>query len=237
MNPIHDINHAIRDHQLEMTPRWEHHSPCRLLHKFFPIFNEAFFKAQPLPLAAFSIEPEHSSRLGSYDPGHSGLGLNHCINLNARHIEALTPLQQLEILAHEMVHLWQQIHGNPGKTSWYHNVEFSRRAAGIGIVSAKGHGNTIKLIEPFISVVRAHGIDDPIPNFSEGSQNAPEQKLVNQTSPLKKWVCNCDPPVSVWSGRKELPILCVTCNSLFRRGDSTFLVKVKNHSTAAMCGR
>ena len=130
-------------------------------------------------------------------------------------------IELFEILAHEMVHLRQELFGEPGKTAKYHNREFVRMAAEIGLIADLGSGRTIKVTDPFVNVCRAHGVTDPIPDYSVPSADPAiwhESGEKKSNSTLKKWSCRCVPPVNVRVGRtkcdedtKEHPF-DATCN-------------------------
>jgi len=82
------INDAVRAFETDGARDWKHQEMARRLYRFYDIFNDVFFDAQPLPQGVISFEHERRSRLGHYKIGRNGLGLTHNINLNPRHIAA-----------------------------------------------------------------------------------------------------------------------------------------------------
>lgn len=88
-------------------------------------------------------------------------------------------------------------------------------AAGIGIVAQQGKGYTVKITDPFLEVCRAHGINDPIPEFS-GKLEKPSLRGEGQST-LKKWVCGCSPRVNIRVGlvKREINIRCEDCGIKF----------------------
>ena len=208
------INEAVRKHQLDESTSWSLQHRIRRLHEFFSIFNERLFGAQPLPLAAISVDPERRTRLGHYRIGRNGLGLIHNINLNAKYLEDQTLLEQLVTLAHEMVHQWQYIYGRPPKTASYHNKEWCQMATGLGLVSVPPRGDTVRISGPFLEVCREHSVNDPVPPVGTVPMSCSRRLRRGEgRSTLSKWSCRCDPPQSVWSGRSELVLLCPICGS------------------------
>lgn len=208
------INDALREHQLVTATTWRLHPVMAKFIEFFDLFNEEFFTAQPLPPAAISLERTRRTTLGHYVPGRNGTGICHNINLNSVRLNRSTLLEQLATLAHEAVHLWQDIYGRPSKNAWYHNKEFCQMATGIGIVSIPPRGQMIKITDPFLRRCRDHGVDDRLPDLTP----AGGLPLVGRgMSTLKKWSCRCSPPVNVRVAIASFDATCNRCGHRFRR--------------------
>lgn len=208
------INEALKDHQLATATSWRLHPSIQRLHYFFDVFNSTLFGDRPLPPAAISLDRTGRTRLGHYVPGRNGLGVCHNINVNLAWLDDLTLLEQLVVLAHEMVHERQDIYGKPSSTGWYHNKEWCQMATSIGIVSRPPRGQLIRLTDPFLSLCRDCGIDDPLPDF----ERVEGRRLHGQgSSTLKKWSCQCNPPVNVRVAVADLDATCNRCGQRFRQ--------------------
>ena len=57
----------------------------------------------------------------------------HEISLNPQHLKTRKPEDVASTLVHEMVHLWQHEHGDPGRTG-YHNREWASKMLEVGLV-------------------------------------------------------------------------------------------------------
>ncbi len=203
----------------------------RRLHRFFDLFNDAFFAGR-LPAACISLDRTRRARLGNYLAGRNAFGLSHNINLNSSHIERLTWLERLVVLAHEQCHQWQALFGQPSKTPNYHNREFCALAARIGIVVHRPSGRTLRVTDPFLGLCRREGIADPVPDFASGDS---DQNADSGRGKLKKWSCSCDPPLNVRVAVPDFDATCNRCRRVFRlalpRGFSSLNRKtVSTHS-------
>ncbi len=67
------INGALRRHQLQTASGWLPRAVVRRLHRFFDVFNHAFFSGK-LPPAAISLERTPRTRLGHYVTGRNAGG-------------------------------------------------------------------------------------------------------------------------------------------------------------------
>jgi len=210
------INEALRLHQLDSATSWQFHPTIELLHRFFDLFDATLFPTTPLPPAALSLDRTRRTTLGHYVPGRNGTGVRYNINLNSIWLGQRSTLDQLVTLAHEMIHLWQDIYGKPSKTGWYHNREFCRMAANIGIPSLPPRGQVIKITDPFLSLCREHGIDDPVPDFRSVEENSTSSQ---GSSTLKKWSCQCRPPVNVRVAIADFDATCNRCGRRFERSE------------------
>jgi len=59
----------------------------------------------------------------------------HEISINPSYLSESSPRETASTLVHEMVHLWQQEHGKPGKRG-YHNREWARKMADVGLIAS-----------------------------------------------------------------------------------------------------
>ena len=110
----------------------------------------------------------------------------------------------IESLAHEMVHAWQLLHGNPSKGKCnYHNKEFIEKAGEIGMLAdSKGH-NKLDLYGPLRAMLQSQGV-----KHTPDSQ----RPVAYSKSTLIKWTCGCQ---NVWAGAREIHIKCLRCGNVF----------------------
>lgn len=216
------INQELRQHQIEQATDWQHREEMCWYQKFFDVVNKRHFTAQPLPQPAFSIQQSRRRvELGHYLQCRNAFALADEISVSARCLEELSLLQRMEIIAHEIVHLWEDLYGTPPKTRWYHSKAFCDRAEELGIIAARGRGHTLKVTDPFVSICRELGINDPIPNYEQPKgERVATAAIVVQKGPrasggLTKWICEC--PANVWVGRKSVRIRCEECSAIFER--------------------
>ena len=120
--PNHNlIAKAIRTHQIHLpeTGHW-----WRSIHKFMERTIDEFWYSQfPYPI----LSMEETDGLSHYDP-MDGIGLRFRINLNP--FKLSDGLQAAEVLAHELVHLHEDLSGVPTlhnqHTSFFHEEMFIR---------------------------------------------------------------------------------------------------------------
>ena len=104
------INTAIRNHEIGM--RWEFQELATALYAAFDHFNQTFF-GEHLPACILRFEPLNIKRLAACRSGVNGIGTEHEIVLNTKHL--YRPLYQVVgILAHQMTHQWQEQIGAEG---------------------------------------------------------------------------------------------------------------------------
>ncbi len=101
----------------------------------FDYFNKRLFDGQlPACILNFSRHNQNRSR-GYFSPDrwHKNGQTTHEINLSPRILTTDEPIQSLSTLVHEMVHLWQQVYGNPPQNC-YHNKEWADKMEEVGLV-------------------------------------------------------------------------------------------------------
>jgi hypothetical protein len=112
---------------------WELHDLTRKLLWWADIFNNAFFKDQPVPAPAISYKKTNLITLGHHVIGKGDFSLKE--NLSRVHLSR-SLWEVLVIVMHEMTHAWQALFGKPSN-NWYHNQEFRRKMLECGIACNK----------------------------------------------------------------------------------------------------
>jgi hypothetical protein len=146
--------------------------------------------------------------MGHFRRGHNGFGLVGEIALNQRYLHEVEPWEHLGTLLHELIHVWQEVHGRQEKGN-YHNKQFRNKAARYGLIVDEGGHQQYMPDSPFSRLLEAHGVEFPsIPH--------PEQQVPREAK-LKKWLCGCNPPVNVRVARNDFHAKCLRCQQLFVR--------------------
>lgn len=152
------------------------------------------------------IEELPFSRYAHFRQGHNGFGLKGEIAFNTRYLQGQREQWQvLGTLLHELLHGWQQAHGTPGKGN-YHNREFRRKAAGLGLIIDKRGATGYTADSLFKEILRRHHVEVPrveIPAVTRRHRG---------NSKMKKWTCGC---TNVRCA-VELHAQCLQCVQLFR---------------------
>lgn len=149
-------------------------------------------------------------RFGHFRRGHNGFGLSSEIAINRKYLSHREPWQILGTLLHELLHAWQEDYGKAGKNN-YHNKQFREKARSLGlIIDTRGHTQ----YEPdslFFAVLRCYGVEAP--------QVPPPQYVVRGSSKLKKWACQCEPPINVRVAVAHFYARCLWCGELYSHVD------------------
>lgn len=202
------INIQIMENEKSVND-WELNSLAWELYWWVDLFNIAFFKERPVPVPAISFERTNVNNLGHYVVGRNAFGVRENININRVHLNR--PMWDiLATLLHEMAHSWQYIHGHPSK-SWFHNKEFQLKLLSFGILINK-NGCHIGAGDPFIYLIRRHGIEFGRSSFSGGMVTLPPKGKVKGKSKLKKWTCGC---TNIRVAIRDLEAECLKCGNRF----------------------
>lgn len=196
------VYHALADHQVDNTD-WELSKLLSWLQLWAVRFNDRF----QLDLAEISLRVDwlRSHCLGHFRYGENGFGLKGEVAINRRYLHQQQPYQILGTLLHELLHAWQDIHGKPGKGN-YHNKEFREKARSYGlIIDTKGHQQE-EPNSPFFQLLEEFGVDAP---------SIPPIRYVTKGSKLKKWTCQCDPPINVRVAVPHFYAQCLWCGHNF----------------------
>lgn len=199
------INRLIREHETGVED-WEHQELVTTLYTWFDRFNVHFFEGK-LPRTVISVERTRVTRLGHFVPDRDAIGVRNRINVNAKYA-GYDPWFSLRTLAHEMVHVWEQAFGKPGKNN-YHTRAFRRKAAEIGILCDE-RGRVINLpADPFVSLLKQFGVEVAELPPSRGSLGR-----LRGESRLQKYSCQC--PINVWAADRRFAGTCQHCGKEFK---------------------
>lgn len=243
-----DPQPAVRKHA-ETSSDWEFSTEAQYLYEMAGLIKSRLIdpvllterESMPDPVISFE-DMRNYNTLAAYRLIRNPQGLNYVITMNTQHYvvkkeDDKEVLQwefgkwaQLETLAHEQVHLWQQTCGKdpivPGKV--YHNKEFVEKCESIGLHPKLGEGYHLELAtEPFSILMNELGIEPP----KELAKGLPELDIDwfkwlqdfkgkgrKGRSTLSKWSCGCQ---NARIGRKEFHAKCTCpdCGNIFVRSD------------------
>jgi hypothetical protein len=196
MQPFNEI---VREHELQ-SDDWQYSPEAALCHRFFSLFNVAFFK-ESLPTCFLLLEPAHVRSRGRYRAEANGVGASHQIRINSRYL-TLPPHELLAALLHGMLHEEQALRGKPGKEG-YHNQPFLERTQELGIPGVRGKRCDIaRYTGKFAELLAQEGI---------AVVETPQEHTIKGHSTQQKWACGC---MSVRCGRR-LNAQCLTCGQPF----------------------
>jgi hypothetical protein len=137
-----------------------------------------------VPKLALCVDCLPVSRLGHFRPGHNGFGLEGEIAINARYVGMLAEWEILGVLLHELLHAWQQRHGEPSGGN-HHNEEFRRKARSLGLLIGRGGVTGYADSGPFRDLLRGRGVLMP------DGEMPPRERRVQGNSKSSKWSCGC----------------------------------------------
>jgi len=194
------LNEVVKEH--EVSTEWEYQKTSELLYKFFDIFDKHFFENK-LPLGLIVFEIKNKKTLGSYTIAHNGFGAKDEITFNIRHINR-PKFKLLSTLLHEMLHLYENRFREDDGTKYtnHHNKFFREKSKEFGIPS-NHRGQTLEIINPFLDLVKKHGIDI--------EEKEIETEVISAKSKMKKWSCKC---MNIRSA-KEVDATCNNCGQNF----------------------
>ena len=194
------INQAIKEHETDTAEDWELKDLATWLYHWYELFNQDFFKDQPVPMPVLSFEKVRVNTLGSYTLGRNSLGLKENININHTYLN-MPKWRLLSVLLHELCHAfeWKYFPKEQRTCSWYHKRDFRLTMAEFGLLcNEKGIHEGIIKDGKFYTYLKAHGISfAEIPDFDYQDKDGrtiipidPPSKKKGK-SKLKKWTCAC----------------------------------------------
>jgi len=197
------INLALRDHQAKLE-EWNFHHDATALHLSAERMIVEFKLKIPVPCLLIK---RLSRRYGHFHRGRNGFGLKDEIAIDEDHIRNSPFWRVCGTLLHELLHSWQEHHGDPSSRN-YHNGQLRRKAASLGLVINKGGHTQYQPGEtPFFSFLQKHGIEVPaIPPVQEPRPS-------RRGSKLKLFMCPCEVKVRV--GRSRFHARCLDCGGEF----------------------
>lgn len=166
------------------------------LGEWFQILNGEFFGGT-LPAAAISVERDRRTTLGTYRLGRDGLALRYRINLNSRFVDD-SRAQRIAVLAHEMIHEWEEVACGRVHGGGYHTAAFQKKAEEMGIpTNSTGLYLGIAPLGALGRLLRRHGVslrdegaDADLPS-KKSDQGGSRSKMV-------RWRCGC---TNIWAAR------------------------------------
>jgi hypothetical protein len=149
------------------------HSQFAAYQQIFDYFNQTLFENQlPAGMLSYSRRRHSSHTLftaGQWE-GEAGSTTSE-ISLNLKQLREGEPHEILATLVREMVHLWQEMYGNPSSTGYY-NREWAEKMEEVGLIPTDtglpGGKRTGKRIEHFI---------EPAGRFEQAFHKLPETCL------------------------------------------------------------
>jgi len=208
------INLALREHQVA-THDWPARGLLAELHTWAERFAVQFKLDVPLP--ALVVDRLRGACLGHFRRGRNAWGLKFEIAIQEYHATSSPVWRYLGTLLHEVLHLWQAIHGTPpASTAWnYHNKQYRNKAMALGlIVDRRGCTTYATENSPFLDLLRKYGVDvSSLPPVE--TQAGSVGRL--GTSKIKLWECKC--PVRVRVAVKRFNARCLDCEQLFELKD------------------
>ncbi len=204
------INTHLRDH-LDSIHDWHYQEISGFLHSWAARFNERF--ALDIPTPAIRLTCLQRRAYGTYLRGRNGFGLRYEITINTKYLRR--PLaEHLDTLLHEQIHMWQEIHGKPGKHG-YHTKQFREKAASFGlIVNERGEGLGV-VPGPFLDLLAEYGVDTTEIKYYNACEVDPGQARMRGQSKMKKWSCGC----TNVRAAVDVNARCLSCGNEFRRAE------------------
>lgn len=180
------VNVLIRSHETQ-TEDWEFGETAQELYVWYDRFNTRFFDPK-LGDTVLSFEKSRITTLGHYVLGRNGIGITNNINLNSRHLNR-PKWELLRTLLHEMLHQYQVSFSGDNKSSHnnYHKKAFRTTAKLFGIPCDSRGQSIDPPTDPFVGFIRQHGVDVELEKIAP----------ISGSSKLKKFFCQCNPPVNV----------------------------------------
>jgi hypothetical protein len=202
---LETINTAIRNHETSMP--WEFQQLATTLYQAFDTFNRDFF-GEHLLGCIFKFEPINIKRFSVSRPDVNGIGAEHEIVLNTKHL--YRPLYQvLGMLAHQLTHQWQELREQGGDRN-FHNRAFQAKSREMGLPCGEGYRcEIVEYTSAFFSVVETLG-QDLYAAAMPGDRPPPRS-----SSTLKKWSCGC---MNLWAA-VEVTGHCDACGEAYQQKD------------------
>lgn len=209
------VYEVLVEHQVRGTDGWDLRKVMADLHDWAEVFRLRFkLEVPPVPLRLARLR---LNCLGHFRPGHNDFGLRNEIAVDTNHLVSCLRAdewwQVLATLLHEQLHFWQQLRGSPPKPGPgnYHNAQYQAKAEGLGLlVSNRGVHQGYDTDGPFWTLLQERGVR--VPGIPPRGRRDREKK----GSKLKKWSCECVPPVNVRVAIAPFLAVCLHCNARFQ---------------------
>lgn len=177
------------------------------LHTFVDRTIEEFYYDTPeLPHPVIAMEKDRSGRVGYYTV-KDGYTLIHRINVDPWKLR--NGEEAAEVVAHELIHLWQQYVGRPIKRN-YHSAEFHSRMALYGIQTAGKAGKHTGYTTGRWQAWMEENEDLQLGMFQLPGM---DKQQPNRPGLMKHLCVGCR---ASFRSRKELKVKCIPCNIQFQ---------------------
>jgi len=203
---MNDINNRIRQHETSVK-QWKYQDLADELYNWHDKLNKKFFEDKLGP-AVISFDKAGVRTLGHYVLEKNGIGVEDNININKvylyRHL-----WETLRTLLHEMGHQYQKAFGKRG-SGGYHNKDFQSMLTEFGIPCDSRGCSMDPIADPFRSFLKEHSVE-----ISEESLDRPIKIEIKGKSKLKKYSCQCNPPINIRVADRRFAGKCNHCNEDF----------------------
>ena len=207
-----DIASSLAGHQQTVT--WDWKDLAEQLYTYDRLLRDRF--DLDLPPFVIRFGRLRRSTYGYFREGWNEFAVAGEIAINLRYVECRPFGETIGTLHHEQLHLWQHVHGRPGKGN-YHNREFQQKAAESGlIVDSRGYTKYAQ-DGRFIAFLQDHGIEPPSQSTSVADRRSGANVLSGGNSKLKRWSCLC---TNVWAAVPNIAVNCLKCGQLFSQRTS-----------------
>lgn len=224
-----DFNYTLRDHAIQQ--QFDFAKVLDQLYIWADRFNSEF--DLQIGQSVIAIEAKNKRVLGTYR-SRNGFGLTHEIIFNLHHL--IRPSKEiLATLLHEQLHHWQSLHGVPSKTGWFHNFEYTNKAASLGMFvtnrgvldrEASSTNDGFDADGHFLSLLKKFGIYDSAAgqmrfwrdcgvSLDENNGSLVENFCVVPVSKGRnhKWSCGC----TNIRAAVQVEAVCLKCNQSFKQ--------------------
>ena len=232
-----DPNRLITDWQENAeAPDWEDQPTVRKLISMDRMMRMYWFAQKNagdylLPPAVYGVEKIDHRILAAYHLRRNAMGIQFYIAFNQVHTRAGGALEDdfalHETQVHELTHCYMENSQDLPKASrGYHPRAMVELMKELGINMREGAGSHFAPADrdsQFERLMLRCGVARP-ENASDVAVPPEAPKLSwwdvgrdkrKGTSTLIKWVCKCDPPFNIRTGRRDLAALCLRCEQPF----------------------
>lgn len=230
MSTERNPNGYIRGFVEEDGNGWKYRQTAADLYQWTDVFRYYFFAASQdgqtgLAQPLLAIEEMRHDVYAAYRLTQNPNGLPYEILMNARWLSR--PHWEIyETLLHEMVHLYQETtEGMEKCKGGYHNKQFVEICNSMGLWPRLGHGSHWRPADgQYERLMERYGIPKPEsaqgdfgdkPDKGKGSWWDVGGVKTKGSSTLRLYICSCEPPFKVRSGRPNLAAVCLNCMQPF----------------------
>jgi hypothetical protein len=205
------INDVLKHHTAAAAD-WRYSGVAKHLHDWAELFNAEFdLRIETPAIRLTAIRRAY----GTYRYGRNSFGLRHEITLNTRYRNRPAG-KWLETLLHELLHEWQDLHGEPSRAGAYHNKEFREKARTLGLL-IDASGRSAGVVEGRFTVLLARaGVsmdDSKSASPAELERSFESRTAAASATKMRKWSCGC----TNVRAAVVLHATCTACGNNFER--------------------